>query len=201
MKLVLPAFLYNCSETILADNLQVFRKTFKEKLSKQLQGKVLDVCCGIGNLSDLVTGSYTGIDLDEDRIEHASRHYKNESTKKFHVMDVCKAEFEKASFDLVFFVNAMHHLSDSESLGILRKIAEFAKEDIVIMEPVTETERIMSRVLLTLDRGDFLRSKSDQEDLIVRAGLEIVGVIEDYARFACCRVFYCRPAKKRSLSI
>ena len=75
---------------------------------------VLEIGCGIGVVSSLLTENYqmniTGTDIDPEEIEMAKEMNPENNELSFKVEDATNLSFKKNSFDLVISQNVFHHI-------------------------------------------------------------------------------------------
>jgi len=177
---------------------QISLKKFKTQISKEAgfspRSRVLDVCCGTGNFADLVKGEYFGFDLNEDYINYARRRFKNAPNKKFFVEDINKAEFEGKFFDNTLIISALHHFSEAEIGAMLSKIGRITSGKVIITDPATETKSPIAKLLISMDRGGYVRSKDCELELISRF-LDVEKSFNFYSGFPCIRMIVCRAKK------
>jgi 2-polyprenyl-3-methyl-5-hydroxy-6-metoxy-1,4-benzoquinol methylase len=125
---------------------------------------LLDIGCGVGQYSEITTGKYLGIDLSETYIQYARRLHPS---KDFRCMNVTELRGEKGSFQTVLLVDTIHHLSESEVLGLFSEIERIHPERIFFFEPLTQAfGNFVGRFLTALDRGSFIRPKNQLLELI-----------------------------------
>jgi len=79
------------------------------------QAQILDIGCGTGFGSEILTevGEVLGVDMDEDAIDYAERHYHNERTS-FKVGNADDQRFLESlgEFDAVVSLETIEHLAD-----------------------------------------------------------------------------------------
>ncbi|MFN2273116.1 MAG: methyltransferase domain-containing protein [Anaerolineae bacterium] len=90
----------------------------REWLVEHFQGRgvrILDLACGTGYGSRLLAsvGEVVGVDMDEEVVEHANRHYKTENTS-FEVGNADDVNFldHLGTFDVVVSLATIEHLED-----------------------------------------------------------------------------------------
>jgi len=91
-----------------------------EDIAERLHGDVLDVGCGDGLLVERlakVSRSVTGIDRDERSLRDAEVRTAQIANARVLLADFTTFEAPPASFDLVTFVAALHHLDLAWALG------------------------------------------------------------------------------------
>jgi SAM-dependent methyltransferase len=88
---------------------------------------ILDVCCGIGRLTEIFANaaSVVGIDISQAAVEIARQTHREAPTFTFDAMDAEALSFADASFDMVLFIDAVEHVKDAEQA--LRECARVLK--------------------------------------------------------------------------
>lgn len=187
--------IFDLQQRLGAGNLRPVKRWITDALNPQLEERVLDVCCGTGNLAFSVPGEYVGVDLDSRSIAWAKRKFCHDIRKRFLVGDVTALAFEPKSFHKALFIDGLHHLSDDRALAALRAVSRITREAVAIVDPAPETRRPVSRLLLALDLGRHIRPLAAQVELIRAGGLAIERHQTVYAGFAHKRMFLCRPVE------
>jgi ubiquinone/menaquinone biosynthesis C-methylase UbiE len=150
------------------------------------------VCCGTCNFADLAKGEYIGVDLNQKYLAYARNKYRSDAAKKFIVADINDIKFAPKYFDNVFLISALHHLSDESAMRILEKVNKAAKGKIIISDPSIETSSPISKFLIFLDRGKFIRSLKDALSLISRS-LTVIEYFTFYTGLAHKFIVVCQP--------
>jgi ubiquinone/menaquinone biosynthesis C-methylase UbiE len=90
---------------------------------------VLDVPCGMGWGSSLITGarSLTGVDLSPDAITEANGRYGHKG--KFLVGDMSKLEFPDASFDVICCLEGIEHVPVEVGQSFLRESSRIVRQE------------------------------------------------------------------------
>ena len=80
--------------------------------------EVLDLCCGIGRLKDLVSGarSVIGVEVSDIALRMGEARHAGDPRFSFRWMDAHRLDFEDESFDVVLFVDAAEHVMRIEEV-------------------------------------------------------------------------------------
>jgi ubiquinone/menaquinone biosynthesis C-methylase UbiE len=146
----------------LCNNYTAIRDHFREHLD--VSGKdILDVGCSTGTCAAAVVSMdrnrYVGIDIVPQYVERAARRCP---AGTFRTMDARRLDFPDASFDVVLFVGVLHHLEDGLIRDCLRDIRRVLRPGGVVLcaEPVFTRGKPLSTLLLTFDRGRYIRTEA-----------------------------------------
>lgn len=147
------------------------------RLRKDFSGlRVLDLGCGIGNSVRLFKGSdYTGIDINRGYISFASRSYPG---RNFIAGDAIRLEWGEG-FDIILVNSFLHHLDNGQALKILEKSSNALRPEgrVIVQEPLLPRNREwFCRLMASLDRGKYFRTREELDKLFGRAGLFPVNV-------------------------
>lgn len=131
--------------------------------------KVLDLACGTGIMSEMFSDQeYVGCDINQTSIAYAKRKYN----KKFKVANAASSGFKRNSFNHILVCGLFHHLSNRDSIAVLKEKKRIATRDclIVIMEDVPTVSKFnfVGKILHKIDQGDFIRTPKDYIDLFER---------------------------------
>lgn len=86
--------------------------------------RLLDVGCGTGELGQLFSNGYVGIDVSEEYLSYARRNVPNGT---FHQMSADALTFADDSFDHVLCTRLLHHLSDVQVDAALLQMKRVVK--------------------------------------------------------------------------
>lgn len=135
--------------------------------------KVIDVGCGPGVLLDSLPGdiTYFGLDISESYIRRAQERHDARATFLLGTVGEMLKNPDKRfdNADLVICNGVLHHLSDSESLEVLRFAYSTLKPGgrLVCEEPCfLIKQRWLSRFVTGLDRGNYVRQEQAWKDLV-----------------------------------
>lgn len=135
--------------------------------------KVVDIGCGPGVIFDFLPPgvTYLGFDLSESYIERAQQQYGSRAT--FMVSTATELlkhpdpRFDGA--DLALCNGLLHHLTDDESLDVLRFAHSILKPGgrLVCIEPCyLVRQRFLSKFIMGMDRGNHLRQERAWKALV-----------------------------------
>jgi len=125
--------------------------------------KILDIGCGLGDILKYLPESIEYVGLDEDRkyIDYARKHSGKQAKffcEKFNSGFIR----EYSGFDIVMANGVLHHLGDKEAVelfklafSILKPGGKFLTHD----GCYTKEQSFVTRFLLSLDRGKYVRTK------------------------------------------
>jgi SAM-dependent methyltransferase len=152
-------------------------------------GEVLDVGTGRGDLIETLSellgdhSSFTGIDLDEEKLERAGENLEGMSVQLMR-MDGSKMSFSDDSFDTVCISHSLHHLEDvdgvlSEMFRVLRPGGTFILQEMFCdgdQTPAQRTDDATHHWSARIDTltGEFHRAMYTREEIrSAVAGLDL----------------------------
>lgn len=160
----LPPKCYEILQNIVHRGHGRLGKILRDAYISHKPGVALELGCGTGILSKFfVPNEYVGCDIDEARIESAR---KNHPSFVFFIDDATKLKPEfVARFSFIFCHAWVHHIDDSSTSCILKRVAEGGREaghtiEMLIVEPVLPERPLANPfgyILAKLDRGRFVR--------------------------------------------
>jgi SAM-dependent methyltransferase len=131
--------------------------------------RILDVGCGTGSLLDYLPEDvdYVGCDLNPIYIESARQRYGDRG--RFFCARAGQEDAGGDFFDFVVAKSLLHHLSDGEADGLLSRSSKVLRPGGVFFssDPVRhEGQSVITRLLLSLDRGRSIRTPDAYRGLI-----------------------------------
>lgn len=112
-------------------------------VSALLTGKVLDVACGTGSLSDYYAGEYVGVDVSDVAISKAIE--VRRKTARFHVMDFTKNHAEtQHKFDCVYLGEFLEHIN----------------RDTIVFENIKSLLKPDGKIVISVPNGDRVPDES-----------------------------------------
>lgn len=142
------------------------RRYIKNILERYYIKSIIDIGCGTGEFSDLGDFDYLGIDYNEKFVHFCQEKYPN---KKFLLEDALRFHVQN-KYDAAILINSLHHFDNFEAIQVLRNMKR-ASQRYMIIHDVVPCKNPISRLFYSLDRGAFIRSIDNQQDLLRKAGL------------------------------
>ncbi|MCG6537672.1 MAG: class I SAM-dependent methyltransferase, partial [Syntrophales bacterium LBB04] len=126
--------------------------------------RILDIGCGPGYLLDYLPDvDYVGFDTDPGHIRYASQRYTGRG--QFH----CEQFTERVAgnigrFDWIFMFGLLHHIDDNEAVSYLTLARDLMNPGgrLISLDGVfCKKQSPISRLLLSLDEGKFVRTEKE----------------------------------------
>jgi SAM-dependent methyltransferase len=139
-----------------------YARFVNEYLRPEAGQRILDIGCGPADiLPYLLDVEYVGVDLSPQYIASARRRFGDRG--QFHCRRICKTSMgDLGAFDLVIAHGIVHHLDDAEALHLFRLagISLGREGRLVTLDGCfVEGQSRVSRQLLSMDRGQFMRDE------------------------------------------
>lgn len=160
--------LFYAARFLLVGRQRALKRFLAEHLSTGPHERLLDVCCGVGEFAETTDAQYVGVDLNPMFIEHARRKHRGSSSKVFEVGDVTCLRFPDRRFDKAMIVNSLHHFSDEEAVRLLTEVRRVTRRLVVVVDADGTPGGIVSRALVQMDRGKFMRRPDELSKLVDR---------------------------------
>lgn len=133
--------------------------------------RVLDIGCGTGDiLRHMPQVHYVGIDRSKPLIDRARKVYRDRA--EFYCKDLNDESCHKlGKFDLVLAVGVLHHLTDEEALVLFtlsRRLLSPSGRLVTLDGCFTESQSRTARLILTKDRGRFVRWEDEYRRLALQ---------------------------------
>ncbi|MCL4416742.1 MAG: class I SAM-dependent methyltransferase [Actinobacteria bacterium] len=108
------------------------------KFVKYLKGDILEVGCGIGNFTQILSkfGDITAIDIDESLIRRFDKHGSNKITAGYGDIEKDEYFFKEKTFDTIVCVNVLEHISDDKKA--LQNMYKLLKKEgkLILLVPI-----------------------------------------------------------------
>ena len=133
---------------------------------------VLDLGCGEGKYSKFLGEhcEYVGLDLSEQYISFANKKYGQYG--KFYTYDISNQKFlseflNNREPDFIFMMGVIHHLTDTEFALVKKNLLDkYVKAAFFSLDGVfLDNQKLISRILLHLDRGNYVRRVDEYQNL------------------------------------
>jgi len=129
--------------------------------------RFLDVGCGTGLTLRLLqlNSRYIGLDIDAQKLEH----FHQEPPDRFAmVADGAKMPVPEHSVDIALVIFVVHHLTDETFFQVLTELDRVVTDTgkIIIVDPLWDTRRRLSRMMWALDRGAYPRTAETLTNLL-----------------------------------
>jgi ubiquinone/menaquinone biosynthesis C-methylase UbiE len=166
--LEIPA-VYNLNQFVGQATVRRYRRLLAEEVPCDTQTSILDLGCGTGTTSRVVTGCYSGVDINPDYIRAAQERYPK---AKFYHMNCSKLALPDGSFDMATTIATTHHLSDAEleamtleALRVVKPGGAFHLIDAIL--PINP-RAFAKELFFRMDRGRFPRRLPELERVVSR---------------------------------
>lgn len=150
------------------------RREFFSKHAKIPRGsRILEIGCGhCKNIEYMPEGvEYTGCDYNPRYIEYARRKYSN--LGRFFCLSAEElAQQSLGEFDIALVVSVLHHLNDAQVLALAAGARAALRPDgyLLAWEPCWRAgQHWLDRLMLSLDRGRFVRTVDEYANLLGKA--------------------------------
>lgn len=154
--------------------------------------RVLDVGCGTGGFCRAVPGWYVGIDIDAAYIAFARWRWQS-PRRRFEQVRLEDLDPD-GGFDKALLINCLHHLPDGEAVALLGRLRELVRRRLVVVDADPDDANWLQAVLLALDRGDFIRTRSAQRALLAEHfTIQAEGRFPNTPRTLIQTLFVCEP--------
>lgn len=142
------------------------KKIIREVFSHDSAGRILDIGCGTGEFSGSFPNfSYTGIDISPAYIAYAKKRYR----RNFIVMDAMHLQFAADSYDAVFIMAILHHLSQAQVNSVLQEAKRVVKTGgkVLILEDarIKEKENLFTKFVQNFDKGAYIREPAAYREM------------------------------------
>jgi len=152
------------------------RRLVAEVLRAQPGQRVLDVGCGPGRLLPFLPNvSYVGIDASASYLATARARFPQGRFEQLDLEGDCST-FADRDFDLIVALGLLHHLSDAAAAKVFAFSRERLRDDgrLVTLDGVYwRGQDPVARLLISLDRGRFVRSASGYASLARSAFMNV----------------------------
>jgi len=151
------------------DEYDFFKFIFKQNNFKNM--RMLDICCGdayiLEHINEFVS-DYIGIDNNNKYLKQCRDRWKKFNFINLELNDstnIDKLLEFKPNF--IFFKYGIHHLDNATVKSINYFIKNnFSKCYFLSLDPVKHNNSLLNKIMIMLDRGKFIRNKSEYAELM-----------------------------------
>lgn len=139
-----------------------FTSEYVNKYVKTKEGEyILDIGCGTADVLEFLPKvKYYGFDSNHKYIDNAKKRFGNRGI--FFCQELNEASIPNVNFDIVLANTVLHHLNDDEAIQLFKLSAKCLKHGgrvITCDGCYSENGAFISKILLSLDRGKYVRHK------------------------------------------
>ncbi|MBN2753626.1 MAG: class I SAM-dependent methyltransferase [Candidatus Goldbacteria bacterium] len=165
-------------------NLQNYNSWIYENIKKGISGRVLEIGCGIGNITDFIlkdSRQVCAADIDGNYLKYACKKYKGNKKVKVKKLDIIKPgnKIKKGGYDTAVMLNVLEHIKDEKKAVVNVKNALVKNGKFVILVPA------MQSIYGEMDKalGHHKRyNKAELKKLLEDNGFKIIDIF--YLNFA-----------------
>jgi len=160
--------IYRFFQSVLSNKKDHFYEILSNYLKKNYPNhSIVDIGCGdaeIASYFDRKT-KYVGIDISEKYIDSARKKFPH---FKFFNHDITKINSLSFTNCVFLLVGVIHHIDDENSKNLINQLKSIDGSVIICSDPVKiKKQHPIASVLIKLDRGNFIRTKSEYEKIFV----------------------------------
>lgn len=138
------------------------------------QGRVLEVGCSVGNISEVFLKfpeiSYVGLDIDPLAIKRAKMKFRSHPDFSFVCDDLRNYAMQSDRFEYILFAGCCHHMDDDLCGSLISTAAKILEHGgiIVVVDPLLPktTDPLSVRWYINLEQGKYVRSSCNMLDLL-----------------------------------
>jgi len=137
---------------------------------------ILDVGCGTGIALRHVDGfaRYVGFDIDETAVGFARGRHGSRDNVSFECRRLLADDIRAIAPTHVTLGGLLHHLSDDESLELLRDLRLSNRlQRVITLDVIYLPGKPLNNLFARLDRGRFCRTREQYESLVARSPLRL----------------------------
>ena len=151
------------------DEYDFFKFIFKQNNFKKM--RMLDICCGDSYILEYINefvDDYLGIDNNEKYLKQCQNRWKKFKFTQLDLDDKINIdrllEFKP---NFIFINGAIHHLED-KTVKLINSFIKnnFSECRFLSVDPVKYNNALLNKIMIMLDRGKFIRNKSEYAELM-----------------------------------
>jgi 2-polyprenyl-3-methyl-5-hydroxy-6-metoxy-1,4-benzoquinol methylase len=151
------------------DEYDFFKFVFKQNNFKKM--RMLDICCGDSYILEYINefvDDYLGIDNNEKYLKQCQNRWKKFKFTQLDLDDKINIdrllEFKP---NFIFINGAIHHLED-KTVKLINSFIKnnFSECRFLSADPVKYNNALLNKIMIMLDRGKFIRNKSEYAEVM-----------------------------------
>tara|TARA_Y100000590_G_scaffold126096_1_gene144157 strand:+ start:3767 stop:4408 length:642 start_codon:yes stop_codon:yes gene_type:complete len=151
------------------DEYDFFRFIFKQNNFKNM--RMLDICCGDSYILEYINefvDDYLGIDSNDKYLKQCQLRWKNFNFINLDLNDKTNIDqLIKFKPNFIFVNGAIHHLDNKTVKSINYFIKNnFSSCYFLSVDPIKHNNALLNKIMIKLDRGKFIRNKSEYTELM-----------------------------------
>ena len=151
------------------DEYDFFRFIFQQKNFKNI--RMLDICCGDSYILNFVNEfieDYLGVDNNDKYLKQCKNQWEKYNFKYLDLNDRNNINhLIDFNPNFIFINGALHHLDDKTVKSINYFINNnFSNCYFLSVDPIKNNNAILNNIMIKLDRGKFIRNKSEYSKLM-----------------------------------
>ncbi len=173
------------------DEYDFIKFIFKQKDFKNI--RMLDICCGDSYILEYVKefiDDYLGVDNNDKYLKQCMKKWSSfnflniDLNDKKNINDLL--DFKP---NFIFVNGAIHHLDDESVSRINNFVAEFEKSLFLSVDPISDNNKILNKLMIMFDRGKYIRTRKEYENLMTNYNNFIV---DDFYKMSFKNIFHYR---------
>jgi len=158
--------IYRFFQSILSNKRNNFYNILSNYLKKKYPNhSIIDIGCGDAEIASYFDKKikYVGIDISEKYIESARKKFPY---FQFYNHDITKINNLSFTNSVFLLIGVIHHIDDENSKNLISQLKSIEGSVIISIDPVKiKKQHPIARLLIQLDRGEFIRTKSHYEKI------------------------------------
>ena len=133
--------------------------------------RMLDICCGDGYILEYINeyiDDYLGIDNNDKYLKQCKNKWKQFNFLKLELDEKINIDqLIKFKPNFIFINGAIHHL-DNNTVKLINKFikSNFSDCYFLSVDPIKNNNKLFNSAMIMLDRGKFIRNKSEYAELM-----------------------------------
>jgi len=165
-KLLRHPKIYRFFQSVLSNKRDNLYNILSNYLKKNYPNhSIIDIGCGDAEFASYFDKKikYVGIDISEKYIESARKKFPY---FQFYNHDITKINNLSFTNCVFLLIGVIHHIDDENSKNLISQLKSIEGSVIISIDPVKiKKQHPIARLLIQLDRGEFIRTKSHYEKI------------------------------------